>query len=99
MLQRWVDHNGTEHRVLDDYERNVQLVDLTAQPDDIKVIIATTIADASTPKDIPQIGVKFMKFCGKHQLVKIGEQATNYAEFLIAAYPEAEQIAGILRNA
>lgn len=88
MLQRWVDHNGEEHRVLDDYERNVQLVDLTAQPDHVKVWIAETIAENSKAKDIPQIGVKFMKFCGKHDLVKIGEQATNYAEFLTASYPE-----------
>lgn len=88
MLQRWTDHNGDEHRVLDDYERNVKLVDLTAQPDDIKVKIAECIADNSIPKDIPQVGVKFMKFCGKHQLVKIGEQAQNYAEFLTAPYPE-----------
>jgi len=89
MLQRWVDHNGDEHRVLDDYERNVTLVDLSAQPEDVKIKIAQTIAEGSTPKDIPQIGIKFMKFCGKHELVKIGEQAQNYAEFLSAAYPEA----------
>jgi len=98
MLQRWSDHNGLEHRVLDDYERNVILVDLTAQPDNVKGFIAGTIAAGSVPKDIPQVGVKFMKFCGKHQLVKIGEQAQNYAEFLTAPYPEAEQIVGILRN-
>jgi 5'-3' exonuclease len=89
MLQRWVDHNGLEHRVLDDYERNVTIVDLTAQPEDIKIKIADTIATGTVPKDIPQIGIKFMKFCGKHQLVKIGDQAQNYAEFLSAAYPEA----------
>jgi 5'-3' exonuclease len=89
MLQRWVDHNGDEHRVLDDYERNVTLVDLSAQPADVKIKIAQTIAEGSVPKDIPQIGIKFMKFCGKHDLVKIGEQAQNYAEFLSAAYPEA----------
>lgn len=75
--------------MLDDYERNVTLVDLRAQPEDIKIKIAETIAAGSVPKDIPQIGVKFMKFCGKHELVKIGEQAQNYAEFLTAAYPEA----------
>ena len=34
MLQRWVDHEGAEHRVLDDYNRNVQLCDLTAQPEE-----------------------------------------------------------------
>ena len=39
MLQRWVDHNGLEHRVLDDYNRNVTLCDLTAQPDNIRSII------------------------------------------------------------
>jgi 5'-3' exonuclease len=89
MLQRWVDHNGEEHRVLDDYERNVTLVDLTAQPDHVKMMMVTTIVEGMKPKDIPQIGVKFMKFCGKHQLVKIGDQATQYAEFLTAAYPEA----------
>jgi 5'-3' exonuclease len=87
MLQRWVDHNGEEHRVLDDYERNVQLVDLKAQPDHVKEYIAKTIADASLPKTVASVGVKFMKFCGKHDLVKIGEQAQSYAEFLNAAYP------------
>jgi len=98
MLQRWVDHNGEEHRVLDDYERNVILVDLRAQPEHVKGFIAETIAEGSVPKDIPQVGVKFMKFCGKHQLVKIGEQAQNYAEFLTAPYPEVEQVARILRT-
>ena len=39
MLQRWTDHDGVEHRVLDDYERNRVLVDLTAQPDNIKKLI------------------------------------------------------------
>lgn len=91
MLQRWVDHNGEEHRVLDDYERNVQLVDLTAQPEHVKVWIAECIAENSVRKDIPQIGVKFMKFCGKHDLVKIGEQATYYAEFLSAGYPNEQK--------
>jgi 5'-3' exonuclease len=98
MLQRWVDHNGVEHRVIDDYERNVKLVDLKAQPDDIKVVIAECIATNSAPKDIPQVGIKFMKFCGKHELTKIGEQAATYAEWLSAAYPEVEQVARILRS-
>lgn len=88
MLQRWVDHNEQEHRVLDDYERNRTLVDLTAQPEHVKAWIAGTIAENAVPKDVSQVGMKFMKFCGKHQLVKIGEQATNYAEFLAAPYPK-----------
>ena len=88
MLQRWTDHNGVEHRVLDDYERNRILVDLTAQPDDVKVQIAETIANNSIVKNIPQIGTQFLKFCGKYELKRITDNAQNYVDFLAEAYPE-----------
>jgi 5'-3' exonuclease len=87
MLQRWTDHNGEEHRVLDDYQRNVVLVDLTAQPDNIKAKIAETIATNSTAKDVAQIGTKFLKFCGKYDLKRITDNAQNYIDFLKAGYP------------
>jgi 5'-3' exonuclease len=86
MLQRWTDHNGDEHRVLDDYQRNVTLVDLTAQPDDIKVKIAETIAVNSVAKTVPQIGTKFMKFCGKYDLKRISDNVQQYVDFLSAEY-------------
>jgi 5'-3' exonuclease len=88
MLQRWVDHNGAEHRVLDDYERNRVLVDLSAQPDAIKQIIAETIATNSVVKAIPQIGTLFLKFCGKYDLKRISEQAQTHVDFLSRSYPE-----------
>ena len=88
MLQRWVDHNGVEHRVLDDYERNRVLVDLTAQPDAIKAIIAETIATNSVVKSIPQIGTNVLKFCGKYDLKRISEQAQTHVDFLSRSYPE-----------
>ena len=87
MLQRWTDHNGEEHRVLDDYQRNVVLVDLTAQPDDVKVKIAETIAVNSVTKTVPQIGTKFMKFCGKYDLKRISDNVQQYVDFLSAEYP------------
>jgi hypothetical protein len=87
MLQRWVDHNGVEHRVLDDYERNRRLIDLNHQPDDIKAVIVDTIAKNSLAKSVEQVGMKLMKFCGLFDLVKIGDQAKSYAEPLNAKYP------------
>ena len=87
MLQRWVDHNEEEHRVLDDYERNRVLVDLTAQPDDIKKIIAETIAKNSVKKQIPMVGAKFLKFCGKYELNRLSDNADKIAECLNASYP------------
>ena len=88
MLQRWTDHNEVEHRVLDDYHRNVTLVDLTAQPDDIKVKIAETIATNSIPLSRPMVGAQFLKFCGKYDLVKMADMADSYVRFLEASYPE-----------
>ncbi len=87
MLQRWVDHEGAEHRVLDDYARNVTLCDLTAQPQNIRKIINDTIEDATeTPKEVGQVGIKLMKFCAKHDMVKISEQAQSFSEPLNARY-------------
>ena len=88
MLQRWTDHEGAEHRVIDDYNRNVVLVDLKAQPEEIKAKIAETITTGSVPKNVAQVGTKFLKFCGKYELNKLSEHATNYSEFLSAEYPK-----------
>ena len=88
MLQRWTDHNDVEHRVLDDYQRNVVLVDLSAQPEDIKVKIATTIANGAVPLNRPMVGAQFLKFCGKYDLIKMADMADSYVRFLEAPYPE-----------
>jgi 5'-3' exonuclease len=93
MLQRWTDHNGLEHKVLDDYLRNRVLVDLKAQPQEIKTIIAETIAQSMQAKFVTMVGAKFLKYCGKYDLVKLSEQATQYSEMLNSTYPELESSA------
>lgn len=88
MLQRWVDHEGKEHRVLEDYERNRKLIDLTAQPEEIRKIINDTINEAiNANKNVSQVGMRLMKFCGLYDLKKISDQAQSYAEPLNARYP------------
>jgi 5'-3' exonuclease len=87
MLQRWTDHEGKEHRVLEDYERNKQLIDLTQQPDDIRTVINETINTAIiSNKSISQVGIRLMKFCNLFDLKKIADQAQSYAEPLNARY-------------
>ena len=87
MLQRWTDHNGDEHRVLDDYTRNVTLCDLTAQPAEIREIINSTVAEVE-PKNITQVGMRLMKFCAKWDMQRIADQAQSYAQALQARYPQ-----------
>ena len=87
MLQRWTDHEGKEHRVREDYERNRQLIDLTAQPEDIKACINETIAEATeADKNISQVGIRLIKFCNLYDLKRISDQAQVYAEPLNARY-------------
>jgi len=86
MLQRWTDPDGVEHRVLDDYTRNVTLVDLTAQPEDVKLTIDTSIREQISHKDIGQVGSHFLRFCGKFDLVKVSENAEAFGGWMNKTY-------------
>ena len=86
MLQRWTDHEGQEHRVLDDYERNRQLIDLTAQPDEIKMLVDQAIQEQLSHKDVGQVGVRFMRFCGKFKLERASESADQFGKWLNTTY-------------
>lgn len=91
MLQRWVDHDGVEHKVVDDYERNKKLIDLSAQPQEIidavdEGIVNATLNSAlkhTPPRDVT---FHFMKFCGKHDLVKLSERPQDIVNWLVKSY-------------
>ncbi len=86
MLQRWTDHEGVEHRVLEDYQRNRELIDLTAQPQPIKDALDKSIVEQVNKTPTGQVGIKFMKFCGKYDLQKISQNPTDHATYLNASY-------------
>ena len=86
MLQRWTDHEGQEHRVLDDYNRNRVLIDLTAQPEDIKLKVDTAIREQVSHKDVGQVGTHFLRFCGKYELTRISESAEQYGRWMNQTY-------------
>lgn len=87
MLQRWTDHEGAEHRVIDDYNRNRVLCDLTAQPPEIRQLISETVDTATqSGKNISQVGIRLMKLCSSYDLVKVGQQIESYAAPLNARY-------------
>jgi 5'-3' exonuclease, N-terminal resolvase-like domain len=86
MNHRWVDHTGTDHKVADDYHRNLGLVDLSAQPENIQEIIRRVLENI-TALNRNQIGLYFLKFCGKYQLIKVSDQAKSFCEMLGASYP------------
>jgi len=86
MLQRWTDHNGEEHRVLEDYQRNMHIIDLTAQPDYIKTELDNAIVEQVQKEAKSQVGIHFMKLCGKWDMVRLSERANDHAEYLNKSY-------------
>lgn len=88
MLTKWMDHNQVQHRVLDDYQRNKTLIDLTAQPDEFKIKFDAIIKETAVPKSNSAIGTNFLKFCGKHNLVRLSDQSTIFANLLSSPYYE-----------
>lgn len=86
MLQRWTDHNGEQHRVLDDYARNVTLCDLTAQPQAVKDAVDGCIRDQIRVVPKTGVGMHLMKFCAKYELSKISDSIEQYARWMNATY-------------
>jgi hypothetical protein len=86
MLHRWTDINGVEHKVLDDYRRNVTLCDLTAQPQDIKEAIDQSIKDQLRVVPKTGVGIHLMKFLAKYELAKISDNIDSYGKWLNATY-------------
>lgn len=92
MLQRWTDHNGVEHRVIDRYEYNRTLIDLDCQPEHIKNLIDNYLLSIK-PKNVSMVGAKFLKFCGKYELERISQNAQSIAEILNQPLPEEKSYA------
>ena len=86
MLQRWVDHEQQEHKVLDDYERNRMLIDLECQPDDVKTQVDAAILEQISHRDVGQVGMHFLKFCGKFELNKLSEHADTVSRWMNETY-------------
>ena len=86
MLQRWVDHEQQEHKVLVDYERNRMLIDLECQPDEVKAEVDAAIMQQVSHRDVGQVGMHFLKFCGKFELNKLSEHADTVSRWMNETY-------------
>ena len=89
MLQRWVDHEGVEHRVKDRYEANKRLIDLSAQPEEIIKSLDDTIGTSVNKEPRKQVGVEFLRFCGKWNLQDIAKNPEDHVAYLNARYVSA----------
>ena len=83
MMQTWTDHNGEKKIVGEEYLKNKLLIDLTAQPENIRKIIEDTIKLVySNPKAIGMVGLHFQRLCKKYGLERIAKTGTDMVSIL-----------------
>ena len=76
--------------VKDEIERNRVLIDLTAQPDNIKAEMDAAIIREIQKEPVKQVGVAFLKFCGRHDLQQLAKEAQQHGMYLNVGYPIGE---------
>lgn len=95
MLQSWeklvsIDADGNkvtkQVRVMDEYAINERIIDLTKQPERIKELMDTVIVQAVQKEPVGNIGIHFLRFCGKHDLKSLTLDANDHAVYLSAGY-------------
>jgi hypothetical protein len=86
MLSKWTDHEGREHRVKDDFERNKLLIDLTQQPADLIEKFDKLISESIITEPRKQVGLALMRFCNLHGLLKIEKSSAEFSTCLSSVY-------------
>lgn len=79
MNSKWLRHDGVEITVKDAYAHNQVLVDLTKQPSDVIQAMDEVIMNRE-PKSIPMVGVHFLRFAAKYELVHIQRSPESYVK-------------------
>jgi len=77
MNTNWVRHDGEEVTVRQQYEHNRKLVDLTQQPQEIIDLMDEVIFGRGV-KNIPMVGVHFLRFAAKYELVHVQNSPESY---------------------
>lgn len=79
MKQKWEDIDGKTMIVGECYERNKILIDLNAQPDNIKEMLDILIKETyNNKKIVKNVEINFLRFCDKYQLEILKQHYGDY---------------------
>lgn len=86
MLQRYTDHHNNEVTVKEMYDRNMELIDLTSQPQHIKDSCNQILLESIKTESVSNLGFKFLQLCGRWKLNKIADNMNNYTKMFNSGY-------------
>lgn len=79
MLSTWTNSRGDTFRVLDRYRENQLLINLRELPKEIEEEAKKCISNRLNKPKINNIGIHFLKFCGKYNLIEISRRENFWA--------------------
>ena len=82
MNATWTNEDGDDVVVKDAFAHNKLLIDLDEQPEYVMEAIAETIGETYNKPPVSMVGIKFLKFCNKYNLVSLAENASTIATIL-----------------
>lgn len=82
MNSTWEHHELGEVTVRDMFNKNKLLIDLTMQPQEIKLLMDEKITSL-VPKSVPLLGVHFMRFANKYDLKTILNSVESYIKIFL----------------
>lgn len=86
MNMKWTDHDKKDHIVKEDFERNKKLIDLTSHPADVLQRMDKVVVEEAESEPITKVTIPFMKFCQKHELVRILDRADEFKIIFSSSY-------------
>lgn len=84
--QTWENHDGETMVVKERFEFNKKLMDLTMQPDYIRMSCIEEIFKQTEKEPVRDVGFYFLKFCSTWSLEKISQSPNAYAAYLNKGY-------------
>ena len=67
-------------------ENPLTLLEKKYEIEEIKDLVDTAIREQISHRDVGQVGVRFLRFCGRYDLVKMSESAETTAQWLNQTY-------------
>jgi hypothetical protein len=84
MNATWVDENQVTHRVGDLFKHNEVLMDLTKQPDDVRLRLFEGVIAQTDPSALKTYShFHFLRFLGKYKLNKVAEEANKFIDMFM----------------
>lgn len=86
MNHKWTDHNKKDHIVKEDFDKNRKLIDLSSHSEYVLESMDKIVISEAEAAPVTKVTIPFMKFCQKHELVRMLDRADEFKQIFLSNY-------------